>query len=114
MLSISPGTRLYFRNDATDMRKSFDGLSALAWEMIRRNPSVNQYFVFLNKRCTIVKILSWDTDGIALYAKRLECGTFRPPMVSENGLPTIDCTQLTLMLEGIDVIKMKRRKRYGK
>ena len=114
MLSISPGTRIYFRRKVTDMRKSFDGLSALAWEMIRRNPAVNQYFVFLNKRRTIVKILSWDTDGIALYSKRLECGTFRPPMVSENGPPTIDRTQLTLMLDGVDVIKMRRRKRYGK
>jgi transposase len=114
MLSIGQDTQIYIRRVATDMRNSFDGLSALACDLIRRNPTVNQFFVFLNKRRNIVKILSWDSDGLALYAKRLEQGTYRPPDISPDGTKTIDRAELMLMLDGIDVIKMKRRKRYGK
>jgi transposase len=111
MLSIDQETRVFFRRGATDMRKSFDGLSALAFEMVRREPELDWLFVFLNRRRTIVKILSWDRDGIALYAKRLERGTYREPAM-KDGAMTIDRARLALMLDGLDALEVKPRKRW--
>jgi transposase len=61
------------------MRKSFDGLSSLASGRLAQNPFGSHLFVFVNQRRDRVKILNWDRDGMAVWAKRLERGTFRLP-----------------------------------
>jgi transposase len=68
--------------------------------------------VFCNRRTDRLKILYWDRDGWAIWYKRLEAGTFRFPF-AETGRKEIAAWELGLLLEGIDLSKGQRRKRYS-
>lgn len=62
------------------MRKSFDGLLALAKQVFRdQDPYSGCWFLFVNRRGNYVKILTWDRMGVALLAKRLERSRFAFP-----------------------------------
>ena len=57
--------------------------------------------------------LWWDRDGLAMWYKRLEMGTYQLPVVSDDAQGVeIDATQLALLLSGVDQQSAKRRKRY--
>lgn len=113
MLNLPPEVRIYLCTVPTDMRRSFDGLLALAREHIERDPLSGGLYVFLNRRCDRVKLLWWDTDGLAIFYKRLEAGTFERPHVAEGARSvTLTATQLALLLGGIELSSVRRRKRY--
>jgi hypothetical protein len=58
------------------MRYSFDALSGLVTSHFGMNPLSGHIFVFLSKRRDRIKLLFWDSNGFALYYKRLERGTY--------------------------------------
>ena len=115
MLSIPANVRVYLCTTATDMRKGFDGLHTLVVQVFERDPLDGHLFLFINRRRDRVKILWWDRDGMALFYKRLEAGTYQLPVVSDDpeGVE-IDATDLAILLNGIDVQSAKRRKRYSR
>ena len=93
------------------MRKSFDGLCGLVNSGMQRNPTSGEVFVFLNRSRTHIKLLHWESGGFVLYYKRLESGTFSTP---NNELGTeLQWSDLVLMVEGIQVMKSVRKKRYS-
>ncbi len=114
MLSIPPGIQVYMAIAAVDMRKSFDGLSAAVQTVFQRDVLDGHLFLFLNKRRDRIKILWWDNDGLAIFAKRLERGTYELPR-HEPGTPhlRLDATQLALLLSGVQLDAPKRR-RYAR
>jgi transposase len=76
MLSINPSTRVFLCSQEIDMRYSFDALSGLVTTHFGMNPLCGHIFVFLSRRRDRMKLLFWDSDGFALYYKRLQRGTF--------------------------------------
>ena len=92
------------------MRKSFDGLCGLVASAMDRRPTSGEVFVFLNRRRTHIKLLHWERGGFVLYYKRLESGTFAPPRPKNGELSWSD---LVLMVEGIQVVKSVRKKRFS-
>ena len=76
MNAIAPVTRIFVHTEATDMRKSFNGLSGLVKPRFDVDLFSGHLFVFCNRKRDHVKILIWDTDGLAIWSKRLESGTF--------------------------------------
>ena len=110
MLKLPGAVRIYFCVDPTDMRKSFDGLGGVVVNVIRQNPVSGHLFVFRNRRGNCVKLLYWDGDGFAIWYKRLEKGTFSVPKADKEN--AIDPRDLSMMLEGIDFIKVRKRPRY--
>ena len=95
------------------MRRSFDGLQAIVQSEFERDIRLGDYFLFLNKRRDRLKVIWWDRDGLAIFAKRLEEGTFQRPIAPDNAKSIgIDQAQLAMLLSGIDVSNIKRRKRY--
>jgi len=96
-----------------DFRKSFDGLAAIV-EQLNMEITEGDVFIFLNKRANQIRLLFWERDGLCLVCKRLEMGTFRRVngKQTENSHIEIDAAQLVLLLEGIDVGSMSKRKRY--
>jgi transposase len=76
MLNLSSSTRVFLCSELIDARWSFDALSGLVESHFGQNPRSGYLFVFFNRRRDRMKILFWDTDGFALYYKRLERGTF--------------------------------------
>lgn len=111
MLSLPSSVRVYAALGATDMRKSFDTLSALVCEVITEDPQSGHLFVFLNRRKNRVKVLWWDRSGYCLLAKRLEHGQFHvyDRAVGAAGGYEVSSSELALLLEGIDLRGAKRR-----
>lgn len=95
------------------MRKGFNGLWGLVLNCMELNPFCGYWFVFMNGNRTHVKILHWENDGIGIYYKRLEKGTFRRPSAQLTA-PNSELTsqELYLILQGIDFEKTKKRKRF--
>ena len=113
MLSIPPALKIFLAAAPTDMRKSHDGLAALVEHVLRENPLSGHLFVFRNKPGDRLKLLYWDTDGYALWYKRLEMGRFRFPVVSEGQMQvTITAAELTMLLDGVDLASVRRTKRF--
>jgi len=113
MLTFPSGVRLYLATAATDLRRSFDGLSAAVQGEFGMAPTCGDLFIFLNRRATQVRILFWDRDGYCLLMKRLEQGTFRRVKSADGaGHVEIDVGELAMLLEGIDAPVVKRRKRF--
>lgn len=113
MLSLPQAVKIYLCRKPADMRKSFDGLAAMTTEVIEEDPLSGHLFVFRNRRSDRVKILYWDRDGYAVWAKRLEEGTFRFPEDGEGGA-VVTPTELAMMLGGVEVTRVHRHKRYSR
>lgn len=111
MLMPPPSVKIFLSRAPTDMRKSFDGLSALAREVIRQDPLSGHLFVFRSRTGDRLKILYWDRSGYCLWYKRLEEGTFALPEGDAEGVE-LDPADLAMMLEGIDAAGVRRGKRF--
>ena len=96
------------------MRKGFDSLSGLVSSQMQLNVLSGSVFIFLNKKHNQVKLLLWEGDGFALYYKRLEKGTYEIPADNNSGDTSlaISSQQLQLILQGISLKSVRRRKRY--
>jgi transposase len=113
---------VFIATDPTDMRKGFDGLFSIVETVIREDPFSGHLFVFRNRRRDRLKVLWWDRDGLAIFYKRLEKGSFQFPTdatVKKKGaakLPSPRCEirsdELAMLLEGIDLASVRRRQRY--
>ncbi|WP_409522935.1 IS66 family insertion sequence element accessory protein TnpB [Nitrincola sp. MINF-07-Sa-05] len=93
------------------MRKSFRGLSALVRNLLKLDPLNGQYFVFINRRKTQMKMLYFTPTGYCLWAKRLEQGQFRISPTA-SGQRTLTLTDLQLLIDGIEVQKYRQFKRF--
>jgi len=122
MISLPSAVRIFACTEPTDMRKSFDGLASLAEQVVAEDPLSGHLFLFRNRRKDRVKILYWDRDGLAIWYKRLEQGTFQLPAATSSGEPSelaprrieMQADQLAMLLGGIDLTSVRRRKRYAR
>lgn len=112
MLTLSAGLRVFVCTKAADMRKGFDGLSAMAAEVMRQDPLSGHLFVFRNNRGDRLKVLYWGGDGLCLWYKRLEAGTFEMRK-GEGGAVEISNAELMMLIEGISMARVERRKRFA-
>lgn len=105
--------RVYVYCGPVDMRRSFDGLMSIVQSEFDRDIFLGDLFVFINKRADRLKALWWDGDGLAIFMKRLESGTFQRPLAKESDRHlAMDRVQLGLLLSGIELSTVRRRKRY--
>lgn len=107
MLTLPPGTRIYLALTPIDMRRSFDGLSAVVLETLRLNPLDGHLFLFRGKGGDKIKALIWDRNGFAIWYKRLEKGRFKWPQQAAPSLE-ISAQEFALLLDGIDFTRLKR------
>ncbi len=114
VISIAADTRIFVASGHTDMRKGFDGLCGIVSSVLEMDPLSGQLFLFINRRCDKMKILYWDGDGLAIWYRRLEQGTFQFPII-EAGQTSLEIRsdELTMLLRGIDYSNVKRRKRFS-
>ena len=114
MLSFSTRQRYFLYSGATDMRKGFAGLSGLVREHMEVDLLSGDVFIFINRRRDRIKLLMWDVTGFALYYKQLERGTFELPSSSTGLTSELYWSDLVMLLEGIELKSIKRKKRYQK
>ena len=118
---LTGAVRIFVCTKPADMRKSFDGLSGMVQEFLGQDPLSGHLFLFFNKRRDRAKILLWERDGLLIVYKRLEAGSFqnldprsRTDQVSGSAGLELSVTDLTLILNGIDLATARRRKRYSR
>lgn len=112
MLTLAPTVRIYVALDPVDMRKSHHGLAAVV-RLLGLDPLSGHLVFFTNKRRNLAKILFFDRSGLAILYKRLEEGTFQLPDADDGRTQAeIDPASLAMILEGIDLRSIVRRKRY--
>lgn len=99
----SPGVCVWVATAPVDMRKSFDSLAEVVRGFLGHDPLSGHLFVFRSRSAQRVKVLWYDRDGLAIFYKRLERGTFRFPRGDERVL-AIDSTQLVRLLSGLEVV----------
>ncbi len=113
MISFSPAIKIYLHREPVDMRKSYDGLFGIVKNELAMDVRNGGLFMFINLRRNRVKLLYWDTDGIAIWQKRLERGSLQHPQPQGTSKHLeIDASELNLLLSGIELSSVKRRKRY--
>ena len=112
MLQLSHNSRYWLYRPTTDMRKSFDSLSGIIRNELKQDILSGDVFVFVNRRRSHIKLLTWEGDGFGLYYKRLEKGTYEMPSENSNGSLHVSAQQLMLMWQGISLKRVKYRKRY--
>ena len=113
MLSLSQQQKYFVFNGNADMRKGFDGLAGLVRNNLDKNPVCGDVFVFFNRARTHVKLLCWEQDGYAVFYKRLERGSFEIPVLPSDGSLQITSQTLSLILQGIILSSIKKKKRYN-
>lgn len=106
MLTISGTTRILMYKGTIDMRKSFEGLGVITEENFPQQLLTGALFVFLNKRRDKMKVLYWDKDGLAIWYKRLEKGSFSSDHTKEEEMSR---TEFFMLLEGITPKRIQKR-----
>ena len=110
MINLPSARQYYLYGQATDMRKSFNGLCGLVNNEMALDLRSGDGFIFINKRRTLIKILLWDRNGFVIYYKKLASGTIQIP---DQDNTEVSVATLMMMLEGVDLAGSRLRKRYG-
>lgn len=98
MLAIPGNVRIFLCRYPVNMQKSFEGLSAIVEQLFPGELLTGALFIFLNRRKDCMKVLFWDNDGLAIWYKRLEKGTFAWKWENQESL---DRRSFFMLLEGI-------------
>jgi transposase len=112
MITLPSSVRIFLCTRPTDLRKSFDGLTGLVQECFGQDPLTGHLFLFLNRRRDRIKILYFDRDGLAIWYKRLEAGSFQLPAAVAQDSVELQPAQLAMLLSGIDLRGARQRKRF--
>lgn len=115
MIALPPQIRVFLYRRPTDMRKSFNGLVALTEAELKQNPLSGDLFVFVNRRRDRIKILYWGQTGFCIWYQQLQKGTYQlPRQESLDDQDTLEVTrsQLSLILDGIDLSSARQRVRF--
>jgi transposase len=98
---------VWLATEPVDMRRSFDGLAEHVRAFLGHDPLSGNMFVFRNRAGHMLKILWWDDNGLAIYYKRLERGTYQFPLAADSGgdakVMSIDRAALMRLLRGLKV-----------
>jgi hypothetical protein len=119
MIGLAHGLKVFVCSEPADMRRSFDGLSGMAGNLMKQDPLSGHLFVFRNRNRDRLKILYWDRDGLAIWYKRLEKGTFQfptdlNPKEKKPASVEITASDLSLLLGGIDLRSAYQRRRFDR
>jgi transposase len=118
---LPAAVRIFVCTKSTDMRKSFDGLLGMVHEFLGQDPLSGHLFLFFNRRRDRIKILFWEPQGLVIWYKRLEAGTFQRldpasragKSAGQAGLE-LTATEMALLLTGVDLASARHRKRYAR
>ena len=114
MIGLPHTVRIFLHTAAVDLRKSFDGLSGIVSQAFPEQDLLSGHlFLFLNGRRDRIKMLHWDADGLVIWYKRLEAGSFQiPHRIAPGAAVELKSAQLAMLLSGIDLTNARQRKRY--
>jgi transposase len=115
MIALPPQVRVCVYRLPTDMRKSFHGLVALVESAVKQDPFSGSLFVFFNRQRDRIKILYWGQTGFCIWYQQLQKGTYQlpdPTSLEEQQTMEVTRSQLSLILDGIDLFSARQRMRF--
>jgi len=112
MLTLPGSVKVFLCLVPVDMRLSFDRLAALVTDFHGEDPLSGHLYAFFSRRRNRVKVLYWDRDGLALWHKRLERGTFPFPSPSSSASLSVTPGELAMLLDGVNPAPARRRARF--
>jgi transposase len=116
VITLPASVRLLLYTKPTDMRRGFDGLAAMVAQEMGETPTSGHLFLFRNRRGDRLKVLYWDRDGMAMWYKRLERGTFRMPSSARGQIEPPQCelshAQLYGLLEDLNLDHVRKSRRF--
>ena len=114
MLTVPRRVKIYVALQPTDMRRGFPGLPGEVQSTLEQDPLSGHLFLFHNRRRDRIKILFWDGDGYALYYKQLARGSFEFPEPADETSTSVEirASELSMLLDGIELKGRRRRLRY--
>lgn len=96
------------------MRKGFDALCGIVQQHMQANILQGGVYIFVNRKRNQIKLLTWENDGLAIYYKRLEKGVYELPSITAgNTSANIDAVELQLILQGIVLSSVKKKRRFS-
>ena len=109
----APNARVFLAREPVDMRKQFHGLIAMAEEVLKQDPLTGHLFVYINRRRDRIKVLYWEDTGYCIWYKQLQRGTYElPPVNDQSVCIELTMSQLSLILDGIELGSAKQRLRF--
>lgn len=105
MIGSTRAVSVWAFREPVDMRRSFDGLSALVSQSMGRDPLSGDMYLFVGRNRRRAKVLLWDGTGLCVYAKRLEKGLFSAPWSSDGDELRLSMSELSLLLEGARIVE---------
>jgi transposase len=112
MFQFTSAVKIFLCAYPINMHFSFEGLSGLVESLFNQDPTCGHIFVFYNKRKDKIKLLYFDNDGLAIWYKRLERGTFKFPVPTNESSLKMDIATLTLILSGFEPTSVRRLHRF--
>jgi transposase len=105
MIGLSRALRVYAYAAPVDMRKAYEGLSAIVRNELRRDVMQGELFLFAGKTRRRAKVLLFDGTGLCVYMKRLDKGRFAALWErGTEGPVEMTLSELALFLEGSELI----------
>lgn len=98
MLTLPGNVRLFFCQYPINMRKSFEGFSAVVEQLFPGELLSGAFFIFLNRRKDHMKVLFWDNDGLVIWFSSWNLKALKilkPPKNRRRQLPHILAENLT-------------------
>jgi transposase len=100
ILGTSRVVRVFAYPAAVDLRKGYDGLYGLVQTGLKRDPLSGELFLFVNAGRKLCKVLLWDGNGLCIFQKRLEKGTFAKLWRDDGQVIRLTASELALFIEG--------------
>ena len=106
MIGSTRNLRVWAYAAPADLRRGFDGLSALVRAELKQDPLSGDCYLFTNRTRTSAKVLLWDGTGLSIYHKRLERGRFSAlwERGEDAGGVRLTMSELSLFLEGCRLV----------
>ena len=101
--------RYFLYSGFVNMGKSFDALCGIVRDELGRTVNDKEVFIFLNKRCTHIKLLLAETDGYTLFYRRLHKGRFNISPADDTGTIQLNAQELQFLLSGLAWQRSEKR-----
>ena len=100
LIGSTRSVRVFAYAQPADLRRSYDGLYAIATHEMEHDVLAGDLFLFVNKRRNRAKVLLFDGTGMCIYMKRMDKGRFAAPWRRSTVQFEMTTSELSLFLEG--------------
>jgi len=105
MIAMTRAMRVWAYTSPVDMRRGYEGLSAIVRNELKRDILAGELYLFTNARRSRAKVLLFDGTGLGIYMKRLDKGHFAKLWrVAGNSVFAMTVSELALFIEGAECV----------